>query len=767
MKRSLEDEEGPIPAAINILDVLRGMGQRKLLIIGVTALAFSVAVTMVTVLKPVYNTEAQVLVGSLETPFDRVQGNDAAVGGTSVSDRDIDTQIAVVKSDDLGRRVVAALKLAEDPHFNGLLNGMGRLGAIKLKLGFGDDPRLKTPEQRALGTYNAGLTVYPVPNSNVIAIKVASSDPGLAAKVANTLAETYVNFTRESSAEPTERARRWLSQQIDGLRGKVAASDAAVEQFRAQAGLLQGASTTTLGSQALSELNSQITLAEAALTEARSRADSIRSLLATKGTVDASADVLASPVIQGLKQQQTDAMKTVAELSAVYLPNHPKMIAAQKQLDNINRRIRSEALKIVDGLEEQARIAEARAASLRTSLDQLKNKASGANLDDVKLKALEREAQANRSLLETMLARYAEATARLDPGAQPGGARIIETADVPSAPSFPKTGPMVTLITIAGLCLGLGLAFLLEIMAAAARLNDRMARASRAGDVAIPDKAQPEATPAVKPALPATAATSAHVDPAIAATQVAPSATVPWQAPPVPQPALVMLPAVRGLDSMPSPEAVAAILAWFETEKQARPAASLAVTSLGGGPGDTSVAAVALARALAAMNRRVIVADLARNGSWLQQICGSAEGPGLSDLVTGAADFTKVINRDQRSAAHLLRFGTDRSDRAQGLVRERLAPVLSALAQAYDTVIVHLGEAAPETPSLVHECAAALLLAPATRLSDVTAALAGLRKKGFAAAQHVLIGPPAAEAVPDVAVASANAERPRVPKTGA
>jgi len=77
-----------------------------------------------------------------------------------------------------------------------------------------------------------------------------------------------------------------------------------------------------------------------------------------------------------------------------------------------------------------------------------------------------------------MLSRYAEASARQDQAAQPGLARIIQSAAVPASPSFPKRGPMVLLITLAGLALGLGLAFLIEIMAAARRLSEKAARES-------------------------------------------------------------------------------------------------------------------------------------------------------------------------------------------------------------------------------------------------------------------------------------------------
>ena len=363
MSTAIAPDVGQIPTAISIIDVLRGVGRRTLMIVTIALLAFLAGLGVVSTLKPVYSTEAQVLIENLETPFDRVQSLDGQAP-SGVDDRIVASQMFVLESEDLGRRVVATLGLENIPEFNPMLNGLGTLGSYKIALGFGDDPRLKTPEQRALARYNEQLSVYQQPNSNVINIKYSARNPEIAAKIANTLADTYVLTTRERQSQPTERAREWLSQQIGALRIKLAESEAAVENFRSSAGLLQGA-TTTLGTQEISELNTQITVAQGASTEARSRADAIRQLLADKGSVDSSSEVLASPVIQRLKEQRTDATRQIAELSATYLPNHPKMIAAQSQLANLDRLIRGEAMKIVTGLEEQASIAESRGVPAR------------------------------------------------------------------------------------------------------------------------------------------------------------------------------------------------------------------------------------------------------------------------------------------------------------------------------------------------------------------------------------------------------------------
>jgi polysaccharide biosynthesis transport protein len=736
MNTAIETGPGPIPAAIDILDVLRGVKRRKLMIASLATLAFLIGVAAVTLLKPVYSTEAQVLIENLETPFDRVQSLDG-LQPIGVDDRIVTSQMFVLQSEDMGRRVVAALKLEDNPEFNSLLKGIGTLSKFKLALGFGQDPRLKTPEQRALGRYLDELSVYQQTNSNVINIKYSAGNPETAAQVANALADIYVLATRENQSRPAERAREWLSQQIEGLRRKLADTEAAVENFRAKAGLLQGA-TTTLGTQEISELNTQITLAQGASTEAKARADAIRDLLASQGSVDSSSEVLASPVIQRLKEQRTEATRNIAELSAAYLDNHPKMIAANRELANVDKQIRGEALKIVTGLEEQARIAETREASLRASLEKMKSHESSANLDEVKLKALERDAGADRVLLETMLARYAEASSRQDLTSQPGMARIIQAASAPTSPSFPKRGPMVILITMAGLSVGLGLAFLLEIMSAASRLTEAMMRVPVGQAAAPPDVSQPLPAPPVRMPM-----------------QTPPAATAPPLTTLPKAPADATL-AVEG----PLVDAAATIMSnWAISVRRDFAASRFAVTSISGGTGDCSVAAIALARTLARMGQRVIAVDLSPTGSWLEPLCGVAHGPGLTDLVTGATDFTKVIGRDTKSTAHMLRFGVDRSLRAMALVDEHIEGLLDALGRSYDMIVVNAGEAQPETPVLLHKCHAALLLAPAGRLAEATAAVQALLSTGLRAARHVLIGQSQASAsgTADVSPRSVNA----------
>lgn len=746
------------PTAVNLVEVLKGVGRRKLLILSTTAIAFCAGLGLVTFVKPVYTGKAQVLVQNLETPFDRVQQTETQRTEPTIDDRVISSQIAVLKSDDLGRRVVAALGLENRPEFNPLLKGQSLASRLPLMLGFGSDPAVKTPEQRALDRYTDKLNVYQQPDSNVIGIEYSSPDPKVTAEIANTLAEIYVTWTRESQVAPTERARGWLSGQIDALRKKVADSEAAVEKFRAEAGLLKG-QTSTLGTQEISELNSQISAARAATVEAGARADAARRIIDSGSGIDGITDVLNSAAVQRLKEQRTDASRRMAELSVTYLSNHPKMIAVQKEIANIDRQLRAEALKVVASLEEQARIAQSREQSLTASLERLKGQEGAANLDDVKLKALEREAGADRALLEAMLVRYAEASSRQDLNTMPGLATVIQNATVPTTPAFPKKGPTVLLITVAGLVLGLGLSFLLELMAAASRLGGGPRRAEEGKDV-LPAAAPVAAAPA--PVVPVMAAPPEPVSAA-----AAPPAAAPAWAPPVFTAAqhLAIWPSITlqgdgGTAVVDSSEVAAAarsMARWAMDVRRDLDVRRIGLATLGGSDADSAIAALALARGLALVGKRVILVDLDRAGSPLAAVTGIGAGAGISELVAGTADFTRIIGRDSRSPVHVMRFGAGASPRMPALLAERCESVFAALSQAYDLVIVNLGEAADDTPVYLHKCHGALLIAAPARQAEAASAVQTLLDTGLSAAQQLLIGTPPAEKAGSVVNLAVNA----------
>ncbi len=718
----------PLPST-NMSDVFRGIFDRKKFVITFVLLGLLGGYLFLMANKPSYLAEAQVVIENLATPFDKTN----TVGETStttnpVDERTVQSQITVLKSSDLGARVVDQLSLDKSPDYNAQLRHHGMAGNLLVALGFKDDPALFAPKELATKTLMSSVTIYQIPDSNAIGIKSASGDGKLAADTANALAETFVRSTHEIGATSVDRAREWLSKQIEDLRGKVAVSDAAVEKYRSESGLIKG-TTSNLGTQQISDLNAQITVADTAASEAIARAAEIKNMLATRGTVDASSDVLSSTLVQNLREQQVSAQRKISELSAVYLPNHPKMIAARQELNAVNLQVRAEALKIVDSLNGQAKIAEARANSIRANLEKMKGTEADSNVSEIKLKALQRDADANRALLETMLGRYADASSRQDSSLQPGYARIIQKASIPPTPYFPKTGPILLLSTLAGLAIGLGFAFVAEVMSLGARQVLPITETPRrhpvseidTAELEIPDFKFPEFTP--NSPTPSSNVFATGPEPTASVLSIMPAALTASAA-------AAMMGDLRDGRAPKLASAAQRIAATLVGLNKSHGHSSYTFTSIGSNGPNAAMTAIATGRALADQGHKTMIIDVCSSNNGFEKMLSLQPAAGLSELVSGEVDFTKVVARDPSSALHIIRFGNSSIPNSNGLIAQRIDTILKALRSIYGFVLLHAGEANGDTVKLLNASDIAVLLATQARLKDAAEAARTIESSG-------------------------------------
>ena len=732
----------PAPAhadadGISMWNIVHGIWARKLLFIAVFGLSVMAVAYYLATVDASYTPQTRLLVENAENAFTRPQTNTNP--RTIVDQNEVVSQVQVLLSADLANKVIRDLDLAQYREFNSAKSdGNSLISRILGVFGKSKPVSRETTEQRILEKFIKKLNVYPVSQSRVIVVEFTASNPELAAKVANAVGETYVLATREVKYSAAKSAMTWLAGEIGRLRQTVAVSEAAVEEFRARKGLFK-TERTTLNAQELAGVNSQIILAGAARSEAQARAKAIRDLLKNRGAVDGSSDVLRSTVIQRLREQQVALQRTYADQAATYLPNHPRMVRLQAEINDFSRQIRAEALKVVNGLENEASVQGAREASLRASLAKLKTKASTSNQDEITLRALEREAEANRSLLQTFLQRFSEASARQDVSVLPAGARIISKAQILGKPTFPKTKPLFMM--------GLGGAFLLALLVVfAVEVLSATAPAALAGQGAgrkdpmfeapatpaphpvptpMPQPAQAQPAPAPMPPPSSPAAPAADAAPA----RCAPSA-VPATGPlPVLGPVIEELtPVTSGGISLADAGAVCvndplcdyalAIRRVYEavvTEVLATGNKRILWTS-GEDLDDRAAILANLARTFAQNGAKVIAVDTDFDSDEMAEVFLAGKGLGLSDLLAGRAAFTDAVARDPLSSLHILRQG-GQADQVQGLFdAKRMDYLLDALDQAYDFVILN---AAPMTEESAHAVAAkagsALICAQGTR----------------------------------------------------
>src|ERR1700760_4821023 len=511
--------ERPSAAAIaGDLDV-RALGQalrrKRGWIIVPTVLAAVLSMTIVNAITPRYKSEARILIDGRENIFLRPNGerNDEQRAGLDAEA--VTSQVQLLLSRDLAREIIRKNKLAELPEFDPVLGGLSPLKSMLALFGIGRDPFSLTPEERVLDAYFERYTAYAVDKSRVIVIEFQSRDPDLAARVANSIADGYLVLQQNARQEQARAGSQWLSGEIENLRKKVADAESRVEDFRSKSSLFVGTNNTTLSNQQMGELNTQLNNARALKSDAESRAGRIREMRQSGKPIEAS-EVLNSELIRRLSEQRVTLRTQLAEQSSTLLDGHPRIKELKAQLADLDRQIRDEASKISRSLDNDARIAAGRVDSLSASLDQLKKQATSTNGQDVELRAMEREAKAQRDLLESYLAKYREANTRENIDAESADGRNISRASVSNTPAYPKKLPIVLIATLATLMLSTGLIVTGELLRMTAprlmapRAEPMVASArpvvrAPAVTVAPPDIAAPDLVPEDREVMPSEA----------------------------------------------------------------------------------------------------------------------------------------------------------------------------------------------------------------------------------------------------------------------
>src|SRR6185312_14785024 len=439
---------------LDFLAIGQALAAKRNWIIVPTLLAAVLSVAAVNMITPRYKSEVRILIDGRDNVFLRPNGerNDDR---NALDPEAVTSQVQLLLSRDLARDVIKKNMLAELPEFDPVLRGFSPLKSILALIGIGRDPVSLTPEERVLDAYYDRFTAYAVDKSRVFLVEFQARDPDLAARVANSIADGYLVLQQDARRDQARSAGQWLAGEIESLRKKVADAESRVEDFRSKSSLFVGTNNTTLSNQQMGELNTQLNNARALKSDAEAKAGLIRQMLQSGRPIEAS-EVLNSELMRRLSEQRVTLRAQLAEQSSTLLDGHPRIKELKAQLADLDRQIRDEASKISRSLDSDARIASGRVEDLSAYLDQVKKQASSANGQDVQLRALEREAKAQRDLLESYLAKYREATTRENIEAAPTDGRIISRASVSNSPAYPKKLPIVLLATLAALLLSTG-----------------------------------------------------------------------------------------------------------------------------------------------------------------------------------------------------------------------------------------------------------------------------------------------------------------------
>ncbi|TDK37013.1 chain-length determining protein [Rhizobium deserti] len=680
---------------IDLRQVAGAVWQRRTRILLVGVAAAALAFVGASVIKPSYKGEARLLIES------RSPNLSGAEGAPSSNDPVLDTlnvtsQAQLLQSSDLIKRVARELNLAKIKEFDPAAQSF--LPDPLVMIGLKQDPLKLDPEDRVIQEFRDKLQVYAVENSRVIAIEFSSHDPKLAADIPNKMAQIYLQIQSGAKLDTHSETAKWLEPEIANLTQKVREAERKVAEYRSSNGLFQSTENNSFSTQQLNDISTELARVRAERANAEARAENVRSALKAGRQSDTLADVVGSQVIQRMKEAEANLQAQINDQSTALLEGHPRLKGLRAQLNGIRQQIDSETKKILASLDNEAEVSRLRERQLMGQLGGLKADSARTGEEEVGLRALEREAAAQRQLLETYLARYREASSRLDSNSSPADARIVSGAVEPSEPYFPKIIPIVIVVTLASMIINCLMIIIGELFSGRALRPIGLRRSEEDGEVVLAPVA---AAPLAVHQMQAEAVRFNRVE---TPHEPQADAVLETQA----NRADVVQAVGEDADGAFTLASVAHYL-----HRRAVPVA-IAVSPAGD---DGSTATVMLARAVAEQGRTVVLVDMTGTACPTRLMAHDGKLPGITDLLCGEAAFGEAIHRDRLSDVHIVPHGAAEPERAMRGA-DRLAMIIDALIDAYDLVLVECGPAEIGTLNRLTRNEAAEIILSVPRIGD-------------------------------------------------
>ncbi|MBB6483377.1 GumC family protein [Rhizobium lusitanum] len=661
---------------IDLAQLFRAVWRRRLRVVAITLAGACLALVIAKVVSPEYRSETRILIEARAPAFATTTSNDAG-SAPLLDELNIASQVQILQSADLIKQVIANLKLYQSPEFD-TASKSSALSDILIKLHLKRPPADKAPEERMLDAFTGRLQVYQINSSRVIGISFSSRDPLLAANVPNAIAQVYLSMQSGAKLDSNSEATRWLEPEITKLRERVSEAEKNVADYRSANGLLQTSQNSNFATQQLSDIITQLAQVRADKANAEARAQAVRNALSSGRSIDTLSDVSGSQAIQRLKATESTLESQISDLSTTLMDGHPRLKSLRAQLADSRQQISRETQRILASIDNEAKLAQLREQQLVAQSNTLKAASAKAGEDEVGLNALEREAAAQRQLLETYLARYREAASRVDKNSSPADARVVSSAVEPVDPAFPKVVPIVVVSTLATFLLTCIVIMLAELFSGRAlrpvgpvnRERKAAANASQppqADDVAEIVTMKRAGAPASMLSVPADDILAGKTEEDIADAAHKPKETV----------------SAKEDEEDFSIQSVADYL----IDSGSRLAIAISPTG-----DDGSTASVMLARTVADAGHRIVLVDMTGTGCPSKLMAEHGELPGVTDLLCGEAAFADTIHPDRLSDAHLVPQGMSDLGRAMRGA-DRLSLILDALGSAYDIVLVECGAA--------------------------------------------------------------------------
>jgi succinoglycan biosynthesis transport protein ExoP len=432
---------------LDLAEIWRTIMKWRLLIAAVIFSSVLAAIILSLLVTPVYRAESTIEINK-ET-MEVIKG--AELQPMPMNDREyLNTQVALLKSRSLAERVARSLNLPNNASFAS------------------PDAPQAARERMAAGAVQSAVKVDTTGDSRIVKLVVESSDPSLAANIANSYADNFINSNLERRYEANSYARNFLQNRIAAVRAKLEQSEKALVAYAQQQGIVSlstGGSANEGGGETSLEAASALSLNEA-LSVARAERIAAEQRYRQASGAKATSDVITNQTVQALNQQRAQLEAEYQEKLGVYKPEFPAMVQLRNRIDSLGGEIARQSRQVSSSASNTMRAdyaaavarenaLQARVAGLKTALLQQREK-------NIEYTILQREVDTNRSLYDALLQRFKEVG--VAGGVGENLVSVVDRAEVPTAPFKPNLPLNILLGLAAGVVLGFGAAFAIEFI---------------------------------------------------------------------------------------------------------------------------------------------------------------------------------------------------------------------------------------------------------------------------------------------------------------
>lgn len=620
--------EGPVGEPLHLRDYWQVVRRRRGLAFAVFLLILAVGVARVTLVRPVFQATAQILI---ERQIPGVFDFERNPRANEAWEDFYQTQYRLLQSRLLARRVVEHLDLLQEPEFG------GPRSAAAVQAAEAAPPGTSIDMERAVDGFLARLRVQPVKNSQLVTMSFRSSRPDLAARAANTLTELYIQQTLDFRYRISAEAGAWLDNETKEQAHKVQAAELALQKLSEEEGLANIEERRTLLEQKLKDLGASLTVAKTR----RLDKEALYQEMQATGNPEELPEVIASPLVQGLRSELASLERQAAQLGAKgFLDEHPEVLKVRRQIEGTRQKIAFEARRVVRAAQNDYRVAAAQEASTAAALEAAKNEAQDLGRRGLKYDALKRDLEASKQVSASILTRQKQTDVSRD--VQASNVHVIDPAIVPEAPMAPRPVRDIGLALFFGLGAALAAAFLRDY------LDTSVGRPSDVRRLGVP----------LLGVIPETSASQS------------------------------LLLRANGHRKEAFAEGYRVLRTALHSPPDEGSGQVLLLTSTLPGEGK-SLTSVNLALALASAESRVLVIDADLRRPVLSTLLGTRRTPGLSEVLTGVAKAEQAIQRVPGTRLSLLPSGTPvRRNPADLLATTALRDLLASLRTRYDHIIL-------------------------------------------------------------------------------